>query len=92
MMSNNKIVEVLNVSRGVDGQSGEPVFAVQFGNTLPKSDPRYNQYVKTGIPVPSFNVLTLFYGFNGIAPYRVGTKWKIDVDDNGSLKLTEVDE
>lgn len=89
-MSSSKIVEVLNVSRTVDGKSGEPIFAVQFGNTLPKDDKRYAQYVQNGIPIPSFNVLTLFFGFNGIAPYRVGTKWMIAVDDDGSLKLTEV--
>jgi hypothetical protein len=89
-MGDDKIVEVLNVSRGMDGLSGEPTFAVQFGITLPKTDSRYSQYVKNGIPIPSFNVLTLFYGFDGVAPYRVGTKWKINVNNKGSLKLTEV--
>ena len=89
-MGSSKMVEVLNVSRAIDGRSGEPIFAVQFGNTLPKDDKRYEQYIQNGMPVPSFNVLTLFYGFNEIAPYRAGTKWTIAVDEDGSLKLTEV--
>jgi len=89
-MSSSKTVEVLNVSRGVDGASGEPLFAVQFGNTLLTSDKRFDQYVQNGIPIPAFNVLTLFFGFDGVAPYKVGTKWMINVDDDGSLKLTEV--
>ena len=89
-MSSSKTVEVLNVSRGVDGASGEPIFAVQFGDTLPKTDKRFTQYVQSGVPIPSFSVLTLFFGFDGVAPYKAGTKWIIHVDDDGSLKLTEV--
>jgi hypothetical protein len=89
-MDRKEIVEVLNISRGVDGKTGEPIFIVQFGKTLAKDDARYSQYVRSGAPVPMFNVLTLFYNFDGVAPYRVGTEWEINVDKDGSLKLTEV--
>ncbi|MDR1955070.1 MAG: hypothetical protein LBP82_03875 [Candidatus Methanoplasma sp.] len=81
-------VEILSVSRAADGSSNDNVYAVQFGRMMPMDDKRYKTYTINGMD-PSFLVLTSFYKFEDSAPYRVGSKWDLQVSDNGTLKLEE---
>jgi hypothetical protein len=83
------IVEVLNVSRAADGYSNENVASIQFGRIIPKNDPRYQAFENRGI-IPSFMTLVLFYKFEDATPYKVGSKWNLEVSENGALKLEEV--
>jgi|GEM_PF-1990340 len=82
-------IEVLNVSKATDGFSNEDVATVQFGRIVPKSDSKYNMLVSRGMN-PSFTTLVLFYKFEDVAPYRVGSKWDLQVDNDGSIKLEEI--
>lgn len=36
------------------------------------------------------NVLQLYFRFDEVAPYKVGSKWKLEIADKGKLTLTEV--
>jgi len=81
-------IEVLSVSRAADGFSNDNVYAVQFGRIIPKTDPRHGAYAISGMN-PSFLTLTLFYNFENSAPYRVGSKWDLQISEDGSLKLEE---
>jgi len=81
-------LEVIGVSRAADGFSNDTVYAVQFGKIMQKTDPRYNAYAINGMN-PTFITLTLFYKFEEAAPYRVGSKWNLQVSNDGTLKLEE---
>ena len=52
------------------------------------SDPTLNPFGVMGAPASL--VLTLLFKFEtGVAPYKVGSKWTIEVSENGSVRLEE---
>jgi hypothetical protein len=86
------VVEVLSVARATDGLTGEDVTAVQFGivsRAVKSNSPQVmGPFGATGAPASL--VLTLLFKFKtGVAPYKVGSKWTIDVSETGSFVLEE---
>jgi len=85
------VVEVLSVARATDGTTGEDVTAVQFGivsRTIRSNPQPVNPFGVMGAPASL--VLTLLFKFEtGVAPYKVGSKWTIEVSENGSVRLEE---
>ena len=76
-------VEVISVTRATDFLTGENLFSVQFGKISSKK-------AAPGIVSPLASVvLTLFHKFNGVAPYIVGSKWVMDISNDGKITLEE---
>jgi len=75
-------VEVVGVGRATDFLTGENLFTVQFGKISSKK-------AAAGVLTPPqvSVVLTIFHKFNGVAPYMVGSKWILDIDENGKITL-----
>ena len=78
-------VEVVNVSRSTDFLTGRTIFSVQFG-------------IIGDVPVREFNttppaigiVVSIFVPFENVAPYLVGSKWILTVDEkDGSVSLRQ---
>ncbi|MCL2317650.1 MAG: hypothetical protein FWC44_01140 [Methanomassiliicoccaceae archaeon] len=82
-------VEVLGVSRATDGATGEELITVQFGKL--NKEAKRPQNVPPGIVYrqPASLVLTLFFKFREAAPYKVGSKWSLNVSDDGAIQLIE---
>lgn len=89
-MMADMIVEALSVSRATDGVSGEELMSVQFGkvsrvgNATPKSNAPFAMVGQT-----VSLVLTLFFKFKEVAPYKVGSKWSLAVSEDGAIQLKE---
>lgn len=79
-------VEVLSVARAAHGVTGEELVSVQFGVVARE---QMSQIPIAMIGSPASVVLNLFFKFDEAAPYRVGSKWKLDVRGDGSLTLKE---
>jgi len=82
-------VEVLSVSRAADGATGEELISVQFGKVY--RNVKENQNMPAGLLFrqPVSLVMTLFFKFDEVAPYRVGTRWSLTVSEEGSIQLKE---
>lgn len=80
-------VEVIGVSRSTDFITGKTIYSIQFG-TLSDVEPRPLSNNPPAISVSA----AIFADFDGSAPYKVGSKWKMIVDDeNGFVELRPCD-
>lgn len=76
-------VEVVNVSRATDFLTGNTIFSVQFG-VIGDVPPREFNTAPPAIGV----VASIFVPFEKTAPYLVGSRWVLSVDDaDGSISL-----
>lgn len=79
--------EVVSVSRSTDFITGNIIYSIQFG-TLGDVKTRPLNNVPPAISVSA----AIFADFKDSAPYRVGSKWKMTVDDeDGSVSLRPID-
>ena len=79
-------MEVLGVSRGLS-PSGEQITQVSFGDSL-TVDESWRQNLPPearGLKTVGRNIVTLFALFEGEVPYKLGTKWKLTIEDNGEF-------
>ena len=88
--------EVVSIIRQLDPISKEPIYSVSFAHVVPIDDEIYknlfepdkerigNELYTEGI------VLNIKIDGKRRIPYAVGSKWNINVDENGSVHLTEV--
>jgi hypothetical protein len=87
-------VQVLGISTGLDIATQEPFAQITFGTTVDVTEEMRKslpEAQRASVP-PKAGVIkmVLFLPATRIIPYRVGTSWDIDVDDEGKLTLTEV--
>ncbi|SRR5579875_840787 len=91
-----KEVEVIQVTRAVEGHTGDSIFQVQFGEVI-----EVDEELRRFIPTTPFskpqkfvypNVLTLFVKSSEPLPYRVGSRWVIRVQRDGRMSLEEAEE
>ncbi|MFH1256489.1 MAG: hypothetical protein V1494_04295 [Candidatus Diapherotrites archaeon] len=94
-MPQTKTVEVMNVSRATEATTGENIYLVQFGE-LKDATPE----IRKSIPTPPNtmppkkvfeNIMILYFNFGKVAPYKVGSKWRLEIADNGEIKLKEIE-
>lgn len=88
------VVEVISIGRITDISTGEFIYQVQFGRMF-KVDEKNKASIPqmVGIPMSTTQVsivLVLNVDFKGAAPYLVGSKWTINIDEKGNLSLKEV--
>jgi hypothetical protein len=86
-------IEVISVTRAMDVW-GEGLFLVQFGHMF-----KISEDMGKNIPRPpgqsapkeqGSNVLVLYVNFDEAVPYKVGSKWTLDIKATGELSLKEV--
>lgn len=91
-----KEVEVIQVTRAVEGHTGDSIFQVQFGAVI-----EVDEELRRFIPTTPYskpqrfvypNVITLFVKSGEPLPYKVGSRWVISVQRDGRLSLEKVDE
>lgn len=91
-----KEVEVIQVTRAVEGHTGDSIFQVQFGAAIEVDDELRRFIPTTPFSKPQKlvypNVLTLFIKSDQPLPYRVGSRWVIRVQTDGRLSLEEAKE
>lgn len=84
-------VEVLNLARNFDVESGQPSVVVSFGNAI-ESTPEVRERVTAAgqIAQPDktiMNRIILFIPDVNETPYTIGSKWTLKIDDNGSVSI-----
>ena len=89
-------VEVLSVSRNADIETGKPSSAVVFGNFI-DSSPEVKERVAAGGQTPQpdktiANRFIIFFPDLEVPPYLVGTKWVLNVEKDGEIKITKLKE
>jgi hypothetical protein len=89
-------VEVISIGRIIDVSTGDFIYQIQFGKMFDvKGDGKAIHSPLPGAPPANKQVsivLVLNVDIKGAAPYLVGSRWTISIDDNGKLSLTEVKE
>lgn len=87
------ILEVINVGRVTDFTTGNLIHQIQFGHTV-----EVNDQMRKGMPQPMGSapvreqasiVLMLMVKFEDAVPYRLGTRWKLNITDQGAITLKE---
>lgn len=93
-MLQSKTVEVMSVSRVTESATGKTIFLVQFGESVKATDElrKYLPNPPASMPPEAIlvNVLILYFNSATVAPYKVGSKWRLDIEDNGAIKLNGV--
>ena len=85
-------VEVLNLARNFDVESGKPSVMVSFGNCI-DSTPDVRERVEASGETPQpdktiANRVILFVPDVSETPYTLGSKWNLKIEDNGSISIT----
>jgi hypothetical protein len=87
-----QILEVISVNRTTESSTGDGITFVQFGvpftvdEELKKS---MTPAASSKHPKKLYNVVLQMYFKFEDAPYRVGSKWTLDIASNGKIVLTE---
>lgn len=85
-------MEVLQITRSYDIESGETVYEVSFGKTF-----KVNEKIRSRIKSPesgeppevlSVNIVTVVIPAGPPVPYKVGSKWSLKINEDGSLSVT----
>lgn len=93
-MGFTKIVEVTNVSRATESHSGNSIYLVMFGEEI-KVDSELQKYIpqsqNSKPPKVVFeNVVQLYFNFDKVVPFKVGSKWELHISDTGKILLTPI--
>lgn len=93
-MGFTKIVEVTNVSRATESHSGNSIYLVMFGEEV-KVDSELQKYMpqsqNSKPPKVVFeNVAQLYFNFDNVVPFKVGSKWKLQISDTGKILLNPI--
>ena len=86
-------VEVLSVNRNIDIESGKASSVVAFGNLVdstPDIKERVTAEGQTAHPDKTIaNRAIIFLPDVQTIPYTVGSRWAIQVEDNGEIKISK---
>ncbi len=86
-------VTVIAVSQALEGTTGELTYQVTFGMNVEVGEELERNIPRNPLGVPirvvGENVLILFFKFDGPVPYRVGDEWRLAVDRDGGLTLSQ---
>ncbi|MEM0121469.1 MAG: hypothetical protein QW688_08545 [Thermoprotei archaeon] len=87
----SKEVEVIQVVRAVEGHTGDSLYQVQFGESV-EVDEELRKYIPS-VPLSKPqkriypNIVTLYIKTEQPLPYRVGSKWRVLVAQDGKMTL-----
>lgn len=93
-MGFTKTVEVTTVSRATESHSGNSIYLVIFGEEV-KVDSELEKYIpqsqNSKPPKVVFEtVLQLYFNFDKVVPFKVGSKWRLQISDVGKIVLTPI--
>jgi len=93
-MGFTKIVEVTNVSRATESHSGNSIYLVMFGEEV-KVDSELQKYISQSQnskpPKTVFeNVLQVYFDFDAVVPFKVGSKWELNINNDGKISLNPI--
>jgi hypothetical protein len=86
-----KDVEVIQVTRAIESVSGDYIYQVTFGQVVDVDDE-----LRRTVPIPANSkapkkiaptTLSVFIDASKPMPYKVGSKWKISITENGSMRV-----
>jgi hypothetical protein len=90
------MVEVISVGRATDVATGKFIYQIQFGHVIEVGEEmRRTMPQPTGavaIKETASIVLSMFMNFPDAVPYKVGSKWRIILGDQGTLAMKAVNE
>lgn len=78
-------VEVVNVGRVTSAIDGSLIYQVAFGKI---GKPAEGMPIPAGSKEIAANTLIMYFKSEKEAPYKVGTKWNLNVSESGSVSLT----
>jgi hypothetical protein len=84
---------VVRIETGLNPSDGKRIYIIYFGREVKVTKEMHDRMgekapeVGTTILLP---ILELSVGIEGIVPYRLESKWKISVAENGELHMTEM--
>lgn len=88
-----KRVEVISVGPAIESTSGEYIYQVTFGQVVEVDDE-----LRRAIPAPANSkpakkiaptTISIFFDSSKTIPYKVGSKWKVSIADNGTITVRE---
>ncbi len=86
---------VLRIDVGLDPRTERKRFQVYFGSEIEvtkeiseRIDPKGERSLPYSIAVPIFELS--FSSSDKVIPYRIGSEWKMEIDDAGGISIKEV--
>ena len=95
-MAFKKKVEVTNMTRATENATGDSIFMVQFGEEV-----LIDEEIKKTLPAPTgskfakklySNVFVAYFSGFKVAPYKVGSKWEVEIKENGEILIKSASE
>jgi len=83
-MSYSAELQVLSISQAADIITGDPLYQVAFGKM---GKPAAAFQSSTPMNKIASNLLVVFAPLEGECPYKAGSKWRLNVSDDGELTL-----
>ncbi len=88
-----KEVEVVLVSRATESATGDLIYQVTFGERVNIDGElrKSLQQLQNSKPPKEIlpTILNVFISSDGPLPYRIGSRWRIEITDNGSITVKE---
>lgn len=86
-----KDVEVTNVSIATESSTGKSIYAVKFGEKI-EVTPDLQKFIPqqaNSKPPKSiyYDLAIIYFDFDTAVPYKVGSKWKLNIDNNGAVSF-----
>ncbi len=79
------------MTRAVEALSGNSIYQVTFGEMAELSDEMRQHFPQAVGSLPpkriGSNVLVLFFSGDAAAPYKVGSRWRIEVGGSGEISV-----
>ena len=85
-MLHTKEVEVLSITQATDITTGDLVYSVGFGY---RGTPMEGLQLNPKTKQISSMVLVVFFPLGKECPYKAGSKWTLNIEDDGKISLTE---
>ena len=80
-------VEVVNVGRITSAADGSLIYQVAFGMII---KPAQGMPIAPGSKELAANTIIIYFKSSKEVPYKVGSKWKLKIADDGQITLNKV--
>ena len=87
LKSRSKVLEVLTVRQVLEGTTGNPLYRVSFGEMVDVPSDGKQRHVRA--KKMGLSTLVMFLPYGEALPYRPGSRWKLSLESNGNMTLTE---
>jgi hypothetical protein len=89
-----KTVIVTQISNTIELATGELIYSVFFGEFIDATPEVLSRFPPSPVTYPGKKISAMWFMLNlktDKVPYKVGSKWKLKIQENGVISLVELE-